>query len=220
MEIVKQKRRILSLVIIAIVVIVSLIIGLSFHDNRNSIPMDAVSDNAGGFIALWHKNGGFYCQRIDSAGQAAWQKGGGLIASCTKYGRFDFQADGMGGAILTWSKASTSYYDPIPFYSQRINSKGELLWSDTLISSGDKWITIPNGDGGAIYAWDNSSRYIMHCGMTIFTSRNLLRRYKVMGRRWSAACQFLAFSCCNRARTNRRYQREIYQKPPDIWRRP
>jgi len=52
-----------------------------------------------------------------------------------------------------------TYFDPVPFHAQRISAAGELLWSDTLVSAGRKWQVVPDGMGGAVFAWDDYETY-------------------------------------------------------------
>jgi hypothetical protein len=163
----EKKRWPLTLVIIAIVVIASAAIIYSYRDAPGSLPVSAVSDGADGIIAAWQNDGGIYAQRVDLSGQVQWQRGGVLICECPPGSGFDLQTDGQGGAIITWNDRSDisddhddpTYFDPVPFHSQRVNTSGELLWSDTLVSAGRKWQVVPDGTGGAVFAWDGYQTY-------------------------------------------------------------
>ncbi|GAI95903.1 unnamed protein product, partial [marine sediment metagenome] len=110
-------------------------------------------------------------------GNPLWSSSGILICQSKNtfdpYGpprtQFTLIADGMGGAIITWKDRShitddrddPAYYDPIPVYSQRISSDGELLWGENTATgiTGRTGITfpgvVPDGTGGAIFAWND-----------------------------------------------------------------
>ncbi len=151
MNVKTEKRRWpLALLIIAVVVIISVALIYFFRDNLGGIRMKAVSDDSGGAIIAWQEEQGIFVQRIDASGQPLW-KDGGLIVTEVGGGKpdlyappqtqaaFSLVADGLGGAIITWDDKSGRptdfndplYYDPIPFYAQRISVSGELLWQDT-----------------------------------------------------------------------------------------
>ena len=175
MDAMKEKRRWpLTLIIIAAVVIVSSAIIYNYRDVPGRLPVSAinagasaVSDRAKGVIIAWQNNRDIYAQRVDSSGQIKWQRGGVLIGTCLPGSGFDLQSDGLGGAIITWNDRTgipddhddPAYFDPVPFHAQRISNGGELLWSNTLVSAGRKWQFIPDGTGGAIFAWDGYKTY-------------------------------------------------------------
>jgi len=162
-----KKRWPLALVIIIAIVIASAAIIYSYRDAPGRLPVSAVGDGSNGIIIAWQKDGGIYAQRVDSSEQIKWQKGGVLIGECPSGSGFTLQADGLGGAIITWNDRSgvsgdhndPTYFDPVPFHTQRISAGGELLWSDTLVSAGRKWQVVPDGTGGAVFAWDDYETY-------------------------------------------------------------
>jgi hypothetical protein len=156
-----------TLCIIAAVVIVSAAIIYLYHDAPGRLPVSAVSDETDGIIISWQNDSGIYAQCIASAGQTKWQKGGMLITGCPHDSGFNLQADGLGGAIVTWDDRSNipddhdnpAYFNPIPIHAQRISAGGELLWSTNLVSAGREWQVVPDGTGGAIFAWDGYRTY-------------------------------------------------------------
>jgi len=178
----KQRHWLLALIIIAVVITASVGIVLNYRDNLGGIPMSAISDGSGGAIIAWQEEQGIYVQRINTSGKPLWKEGGILVsgtgAKLNPYGppqtSFTLIPDGIGGAIITWDDKSDrpkdrndpAYFDPIPFYSQRINPNGEFLWKDVVIASGDASlygggfpIVIADGTGGAIFAWNNYKTY-------------------------------------------------------------
>jgi hypothetical protein len=177
-----ERRWLLALLIIMVVVTVSAGIVLSFRDKPSGIPMSAISDGSGGAIIVWQGEKGIHVQHINDSGQPLWKEGGIQVSEAS--GRLDpyappqttftLVADGAGGAIITWDDKSgrpkdwknPAYYDPIPFYSQRTDSNGEFLWKDVVIASGDAGlyggefpIVVADGTGGAIFAWNNYKTY-------------------------------------------------------------
>jgi len=168
MDAMKEKKRWpFTLVIIAAVIIASAAIIYNYRDAPGRLPVSVVSDGANGVIAAWQKDGGIYAQRVGSSGQVKWPGGGILICQCPPGSGFDLQSDGLGGTIITWNDRSDisddhddpTYFDPVPFHSQRISAGGELLWSNTMVSAGRKWQVVPDGAGGAIFAWDDYKTY-------------------------------------------------------------
>jgi len=99
----EKKRWPIALIIIAVVIASAAII-YSYRDAPGSLPVSAVSDGSNGIIVAWQKDEGIYAQRVDSAEQIKWQQGGVLI--CPSGSGFALQADGLGGAIITWNDQS------------------------------------------------------------------------------------------------------------------
>ena len=168
MDTMKEKKRWpIALIIIAVVVIISTAIIYSYRDAPGRLPVSAISDGSNGVIVAWQNDRGVYAQRVDSSEQTIWQQGGVLICECPSISGFTLTPDGLGGAIITWGDASArpddrddpAYYDPVPFYSQRISADGELLWNDSPVSTGKSRQVVPDGNGGAIIAWNNYSVY-------------------------------------------------------------
>lgn len=163
----ERKRWPTAFIIITTVVIVSAALIYIYRDAPGRLPASAVGDGDGGIIVAWQKDNGIHAQRVASSGQAKWQRGGVLIGECPQGSGFDLQSDGMGDAIITWNDRSgisddrdaLTYFDPVPFHSQRISPDGELLWSDIPIGTGAKWQVIPDGTGGVIFAWNDYKTY-------------------------------------------------------------
>ncbi|MDD5037772.1 MAG: hypothetical protein PHN78_00400 [Dehalococcoidales bacterium] len=166
----KQRRWLLALIIIAVVIIASVGIALSYRDKPGSIPMSSISDGSDGTIIAWHSGEGIYVQHINASGQTLWKKGGVLLSEgkteFDPYGPpqiyFTLASDGTGGAIIAWADESQrptdfndpAHFDPLPFYVQRVSTEGELMWNDSYVSVGERWQVVPDGMGGAIIAWN------------------------------------------------------------------
>jgi hypothetical protein len=124
----------------------------------------AVSDGAGGAIAVWlDSRTGFpnvYAQRVDAAGNALWTPNGRAI--CTAAG---FQtgpvivSDGAGGAIIAWSDERVQG-DP-DIYAQRVNEFGDPQWTLNgvpvcVFTKNQRAPTIcTDGAGGGIISWQD-----------------------------------------------------------------
>ncbi|MDD5702841.1 MAG: hypothetical protein PHU23_12420, partial [Dehalococcoidales bacterium] len=171
----EHRRWFIALAIIAIVVITSVMITLRYRDAPGSIPISAISDGSDGAIVAWHSGEGIHVQRINASGQILFKKGGVLIseakAEFDPYGPqqtyFTLVSDGTGGAIIAWANKSyqptdrndPAYFDPLPFFIQRVSAVGELMWDETYVSVGERWQIVPDGEGGAIIVWNNYKTY-------------------------------------------------------------
>ncbi|MES2515680.1 MAG: T9SS type A sorting domain-containing protein [Bacteroidota bacterium] len=91
-----------------------------------------VSDNAGGAIIVWEDSLNFYwdiyAQRISSSGALLWPTGGvAVCASPNTQANPRIEADGAGGAIITWQdKRNNSDYD---IYAQKVDASGATQWT-------------------------------------------------------------------------------------------
>ena len=173
----KRSRWPISLVIVITIIAVSVALALTQHTAPGELPIQAVSDGSDGAIVAWQNNKGIYVQRIGPSGQLLWEKDG--IQVCVNTADIDIfglprthfilTTDGTGGAIVTWEdrrnltddRDDPTYYDPLPVYSQRISTNGELLWGDAIITGTTERIggsftqVVPDGTGGAIVAWND-----------------------------------------------------------------
>ncbi len=120
------------------------------------------SDDTGGAIVTWYdyRSGapGVYARRVTAAGTPLWTAHG--VALCTvSNGQAEPQivADGVGGAIVTWSdRRAGPTYD---IYTQRINANGAIQWTtdgvalSTATGSQIVWQMCSDGAGGEIVSW-------------------------------------------------------------------
>ncbi|MBI5360242.1 MAG: PKD domain-containing protein [Planctomycetes bacterium] len=133
----------------------------------------AVSDGAGGAIAVWQddRNGWeIYAQRIGSDGVLLWDMmptdtvADGM-AVCTAINTQDFASvcvDNTGGALIVWRdfRNDTGYSD---IYAQHVGSDGLPMWiaNGIAVSVDAKGQHCPaivsDGSGGAIIAWQDYS---------------------------------------------------------------
>jgi len=177
----ERKRWPLTLIIIAAVVIVSAALIYSYRDSPSRLPLSAIGDGSGGVIIAWQNENGIYAQRVDASGRPLWGEDGLLVSQVQAdfdiYGTvqtyFTLTADGTGGAVVTWEDRSQlpgdrddpGYFGPVPVYSQRISSDGELLWGDGVATGKTRRIAgkfpqvVLDGTGGAVFAWNDYSVY-------------------------------------------------------------
>jgi len=121
-----------------------------------------VSDRAGGAIISWQDyrngNGDIYAQRINATGNELWESDG--VAICTAswlQNDIHITSDGYGGATIAWRDIRGATPD---IYARRINSAGEVLWSDNGVpictASGEQSMYDIKTDfvsGAAIITW-------------------------------------------------------------------
>jgi hypothetical protein len=88
----------------------------------------SISDRRGGAIITWTYNNKVYAQRIDSTGTRQWATDGLLLMSVSTPWEYSVVSDGGGGAIVFWKNRALGgpYY--FPWYAQRIDSTGTIVW--------------------------------------------------------------------------------------------
>jgi len=132
--------------------------------------VEAVSDGAGGMIAVWEQletTGGsvrdIYAQRINANGEVLWGAEG--VAICTapdNQSQIKVISDGAGGAIIVWKDERDMTIgggtgDDI--YAQKVNSNGVVQWTAdgvpvcTAVGRQMTPYLCSDGSGGAYIAW-------------------------------------------------------------------
>ncbi len=168
----KQRRWILSLVIIGVVLVASVALILTNLVPSERIILKAISDGSGGTFVVWYQNQGIHVQQVGSDGNLLWSKE--VVLEDTKLKQpehFALADDGQGGVIVTWGDMSVlgndsddpSYFNPVPVYSQRLNASGELLWGKGVPTGAGEHhglaLTLPqvmpDGAGGAYILCNN-----------------------------------------------------------------
>jgi hypothetical protein len=102
-------------------------------ENGEQVEASIISDGSGGSFIAWtdfrrgERNSDIYCQRIDSGGKPLWQKDGVLVCGAPDVQRSpQLSLDGEGGILVSWTDKGGGSYD---IYAQRLNARGETLWS-------------------------------------------------------------------------------------------
>ncbi len=94
--------------------------------------MRLVSDGAGGAIAAWSDGRSdvfdIYAQRVDGSGGLHWNGEVGIpVCNATSWQHLTaIQADGAGGAVLSWTDERNGFPD---VYAQRMNAAGAPQWT-------------------------------------------------------------------------------------------
>jgi hypothetical protein len=121
-----------------------------------------VSDNAGGAIIVWEDSLNFYwdiyAQRINATGALVWPAGGVAVCSSPNIQTNPrIEADGLGGAIITWQdKRNNVDYD---IYAQKLDASGAAQWTAdgvvicNAINTQNNPRIEPDGANGAIIGW-------------------------------------------------------------------
>jgi hypothetical protein len=120
------------------------------------------SDNAGGAIIVWEDSLNFYwdiyAQRISSTGALLWPSNGVAICSSPNTQTNPrIEADGLGGAVITWQdKRNNADYD---IYAQKVDASGATQWTANGVVICNSVNTQNNpriesdGANGAVIAW-------------------------------------------------------------------
>lgn len=127
-----------------------------------------VSDGMGGAIIVWHdyRNGGgedIYAQRIDTDGNALWEKDGIAISQASGTQWYpQIASDNNNGAIIVWTDGREGSGNN-NIYGQRIGPSGNAIWKKNGIplcdnSGNQERPIILAVNNGYVLAW-NDSRY-------------------------------------------------------------
>ena len=136
--------------------------------NDTKFSVQAISDGAGGVIAVWSdtRNGAnqdVYAQRLNGSGVAQWTAGGVPVTSASgPQGNPQIATDGAGGVIAVWSdyRSGTSTFDQ-DLYAQRLNSAGVPQWTANgapvtqAASAQQNHSVCSDGAGGVFVAWED-----------------------------------------------------------------
>ena len=139
-------------------------VGLSGPASSEYSPV-IVADGAGGAIVTWQdfRSGlaDIYAQRINALGAPQWTLNGVVISAARWDVNGQIVADEAGGAIVTWHSIEDDEFE-YDLYAQRVDASGAVEWpaGGVAISTaaGNQVVSamVPDGDGGAIIAWEDS----------------------------------------------------------------
>jgi hypothetical protein len=130
-----------------------------------------IADGSGGVIVTWQDfrtgSGDVFAQRVNGAGAPQWTLDGVKISVARWDVNGDVVSDGGGGAIVTWHSIEDGpeafEYD---LYAQRVDASGALQWTpDGIVikNAGGNQVgstMVADGFGGAIIAWEDSTRSV------------------------------------------------------------
>ncbi len=129
----------------------------------NSAPKIAGTSD-GNVVVAWTSNSNVVLQKLDANGHALWGKGVVLSESGYDYGLADLHAADNGSVIVSWIReqgfGSNRY-----IYANKLSAQGKLLWGKGHVKVFDNGSLqfgafpyfVPDGTGGAVFAWYSSS---------------------------------------------------------------
>jgi hypothetical protein len=129
----------------------------------NSAPKIAGTSD-GNVVVAWTSNSNVVLQRLDASGHALWGKGVVLSESGYDYGLADLHAADNGSVIVSWIREQGFGSDRY-IYANKLSAKGKLLWGKGHVKVFDNGSLqfgafpyfVPDGSGGAVFAWYTSS---------------------------------------------------------------
>lgn len=137
--------------------------GVAISTTLTSGKPKMAADGVGGAIIVWtdtrNGNNDVYAQRIDSSGNVLWTENGVAVATgTTSQGEPNIISDGRGGAIVTYSDATTGFPPTSKIYAQRLDVNGTLRWGTGILLSGTLFFSnapsiASDGSGGAYIAY-------------------------------------------------------------------
>jgi hypothetical protein len=133
----------------------------SVHSNA-SPKIAGTSD--GGVVVAWTSDSNTVLQKLDSHGKALWGKGVVLSESGYSYSLADLHAAENGSVIVSWVR-NHGFGSDSQLRANKLSATGQLLWGakhvvifDTgSLQFGNFPYFVPDGKGGAVFAWYTSS---------------------------------------------------------------
>jgi hypothetical protein len=140
------------------------------HDGANAPVPHAVTDGAGGVIALANYDSTdalqnkllantLQAQHVDAAGTIQWGSSGTVVCAVDALASAErLLSDGAGGAFAAWSDARTGLYD---IRAQRLDGAGTAQWTANgllLCGATNGQVLsdlVADGAGGAVLAWND-----------------------------------------------------------------
>ena len=109
-------------------------------------------------------NSNVVLQKLDPSGHPLWGKGIVLSESGYNYGLADLHAAENGSVIVSWTR-DHGFGSDIYLYANKLSAKGHLLWGkghvkvldNASLQFGNFPYFVPDGNGGAVFAWYTSS---------------------------------------------------------------
>ena len=118
----------------------------------------------GDVVVAWTSNSNVVLQKLDPNGHPLWGKGVVLYESGYNYGLADLHATAGGSVIVSWTRDHGFGSDRY-LYANKLSASGKLLWGKGhvhVLDSGSLQFGnfpyfVPDGKGGAVFAWYTSS---------------------------------------------------------------
>ncbi len=165
MKVNKQRRWLMTLLIIGVVVLASLALILTNRASSERIVIKAVGDASGNAFVAWYQGQSIHIGKMEPSGNLRWSKELALEnTQLTQPDHFTLAEDGQCGVIVTWgSMFDTASFNSVPIRSLRLNAEGQTLWENgVFIGSGEHHgfalnfpQPMPDGTGGAYVLWND-----------------------------------------------------------------
>lgn len=136
---------------------------LTSGSDSNAAPkITATTD--GGIVVAWTSNSNVVAQKLNAQGQAQWGSGVVFSESGYNYLLADLHAADNGSVVISWVREKGFGSNAI-LVANKISTSGTLLWGSKnipIFTSGSLQFGnfpyfVPDGSGGAVFAWYTSS---------------------------------------------------------------
>jgi hypothetical protein len=121
----------------------------------------------GNVVVAWTKDSSVKIQKLDPTGSPQWGVGVTLAPGAGSFGAADLHESGSGTAIVSFTHMTGSFPSPIHLSAQKLSAAGNLLWgaghvqvydqAGGSLQIGNFPPFVPDGAGGAVFAWYTSS---------------------------------------------------------------
>ena len=136
---------------------------LTTGSDSNAAPKIAATSD-GGIIVAWTSNSDVIAQKLNAQGQPQWGSGVVFSESGYNYLLADLHAADNGSVVISWVRNKGFGSNSI-LVANKISTSGTLLWGAnnlTIFTSGSLQFGnfpyfVPDGSGGAVFAWYTSS---------------------------------------------------------------
>jgi hypothetical protein len=131
--------------------------------HSNSSPKIA-GTNDGGTVVAWTSDSNTVLQKLDVNGKPQWGKGVVLSEAGYNYWLADLHAADNGSVIVSWVR-NKGFGSDSQLRANKLSASGKLLWGKknvTIFDTGSLQFGnfpyfVPDGQGGAVFAWYTSS---------------------------------------------------------------
>jgi hypothetical protein len=118
----------------------------------------------GDLVVAWTSDSNVVLQKLDASGHPLWGKGIVLSESGYNYGLSDLHAADEGSVIVSWIR-DRGFGSDRYIYANKLSARGQLLWGKGHVKVFDNGSLqfgafpyfVPDGNGGAVFAWYTNS---------------------------------------------------------------
>jgi hypothetical protein len=131
--------------------------------HSNAVPKIAGTSD-GGIVVAWTSDSNMVLQKLDANGKPEWGKGIVFSESGFDYTLADLHAADNGSVIVSWVR-NAGFGSDSQLRANKLSAAGKLLWGAknvTIFDTGSLQFGnfpyfVPDGKGGAVFAWYTSS---------------------------------------------------------------